>query len=782
MPTPQNTTNQQNEETPISQIVYKYLPYWPLFILFLILFGTLGYLFLHYVPPKYEADAAFIVKDQKKGSDDSKLTASLDQINTSTIIDNEIEVIQSRTLMNEVVKKLRLYAPVFEDKPLPTSAYTSSPVLIESPNPDSLNNFAKITLKYVANKGTVLLDDSVTCKMNTWEKTPYGTLRFINNPKYDGSQNQPLFFSLMLPRNAANKALANLLAFPSDKLSSVIQLSYRDQEPQLAEDVLNSLLSVYNQAALIDKSTLAKNTLAFVQGRLDIVSHDLDSIEKKIQQYKSSTGAVNLGAQGELYLQSVSANDQKLSDVSMQASVLDEVQKFVQSKDNNAAIVPSTLGVNDPVLTNLMNNLYTKQLDYENLRKTVAENNPLLVSIRDQINKIKPDILSNIESHKRGLEASKGNLAATNSSYNSVLQNIPAKEKELLEISRAQAIKQNIYSFLLQKREESALSYASFDPDSRVVDFAQASLTPVFPPKPMFIYLASIILAFIFSIGLVYARDVLNTKILYRNDLEKLATFPIIGEIAYKKTKSPIVIEEGKRTFIAEEFRKIRIALSFLGVGEKAKKVLVTSSIPGEGKSFVAVNLAIGLALTGKKVVLVDLDLNNPVLSRILNMNGDVGISNYLTDEKEPEEIIKRVELHENLFFVPPGTLPDGPAELLSNGRIKDIIAYLDNVFDFVIIDTAPVFAVTDTYLLSDFCDATLYIVRHNYTPKVLIKRLVENNKINPLVNPAIIFNGVKPRGFFNKKNGYGYGYVYDYKQKPIKSKDSSLKKKKSLV
>src|SRR5258706_2282353 len=614
MPTPQNNTLQQNEETPISQIIYKYLPYWPIFILFLILFGAAGYAFLHYAPPKYGATATLIVKDIKKGNDDSKLTTALDQINSSTIIDNEIEVIQSRTLMNNVVKTLRLYASVYEDKLLPTSAYLSSRVLIESPNPDSLKEFPKITLKYNQDKGTLILDDTVTCKINTWEKTPYGTLRFINNPKYyTSTPNNPLFFTLILPRNMANRALSNLLAFPSDKLSSVIQLSYRDLEPHLAEDVLNTLLNAYNQAALIDKSTLAKNTLSFVEGRLEIVSHDLDSIEKQIQQYKSGAGAVNLGAQGELYLQSVSTNDQKLSDVNTQLLALDEVKKFVQNKDNNAAIVPSTLGVTDPVLTQLMTNLYTNQLEYEKLKKTVAENNPLLVSVRDQIEKIKPDILSNIESHRRSLEASKGNLYATNSSYNSVLQTIPAKEKQLLEISRAQAIKQNIYSFLLQKREESALSYASFDLDSRVIDNAQASYSPVFPPKPMIIYLASFVLALIFTIVLVTARDVLNTKILYRNDLEKLTTFPIIGEIAYKKTKSPIVIQEGKRTFIAEEFRKIRVALSFLGVGEKSKKVLVTSSIPGEGKSFVAVNLAIGLALTGKKVVLVDLDLNNPV-------------------------------------------------------------------------------------------------------------------------------------------------------------------------
>jgi len=246
----------------------------------------------------------------------------------------------------------------------------------------------------------------------------------------------------------------------------------------------------------------------------------------------------------------------------------------------------------------------------------------------------------------------------------------------------------------------------------------------------------------------------------------------------YKRTDNPIVIEEGKRTFIAEEFRKIRLALVFLGIGEKSKKILITSSIPGEGKSFIAANLAVSLALTGKKVVLVDLDLNNPSLGKILKVDEEFGISDYLTGEKEPEEIIKRLAVHENLFFVPPGSLPAGPSELLLNGKVKDIISYLENIFDFVIIDTSPVLVVTDTYLLSDYCDATLYVVRHNYTPKMFIKRIAENNKINPLTNPAIIFNGIKARGISKNHYGYGYNYIYEYKQKPIKGR----KEKKSVA
>ena len=773
METPANNSH-DNEEVHSKPILLKYLPYWPLFLIFSALCLAGAYLYLWYATPLYQANATLIIKDQQKGYDDSKLTASLDLINTSKIIENEIEVIKSRTLMETVVRKFRLYAPIYQDAKFKTiAAYTSSPVSIEAANPDSLTESPRVYFQYDKKSGVVTLDDKHTYKVNEWATTPYGIIRFIQNPKYlDDHQNYPFYFTLVLPQNAAQRQLNSFDAFASNKLSSVIDLTYIDPVPERAEDILNGLLTSYSEAGVNEKNTLARNTLAFVEGRLNIVSHELDSIERQIQQYRSGAGAINLTSQGQMYLQNVSTNDQKLGEVNMQLAALGEVEKFVKSNDNSAGILPSTVGITDPGLTQLTNSLYNTQLEYNKLKKTVAENNPILVSLADQINKIKPDIVSHLQSQRQNLEASKQNLSSTNNSYNSVLQTIPAKEKQLLEVSRAQAIKSSIYSFLLQKREESVLASAGTDSDSRIVDKAQVLPIPVSPPKSMYLYIASIFLALVLTVGIVTAKDMLNSKVLYRDELDKLTSFPIIGEIAYKKTSNPIVIEAGKRTFIAEEFRKIRVALSFLGVGENSKKILVTSSIPGEGKSFIAANLAVSLALTGKKVVLIDLDLNNPVLGRTLNIEEAYGISDYLSGEKEPEEIIKRVAIHENLFFVPAGTLHPGPSELLANGKVKDIIHYLENIFDFVILDTAPVFAVTDTYLLSDYCDATLYVVRHNYTPKAIIKRIAENNKINPLTNPAIIFNGVKSRGFSKStSNGYGYNYVYEYKQKPTKLK-----------
>jgi tyrosine-protein kinase Etk/Wzc len=762
--------SEENEETFTQRITSKYLPYWPLILFSMLLAVAIAYGYLKYATPIYEANATLIIKDEKKGNEESKLMESLDQISAKKIVENEIEVLQSRRLMTDVVKRLGLYAPILEDKGLKTvSAYYSSPVSILSPYPDSLIHSKKdIKLDIDSSKNEVILNDKLRYPIDTIVATPYGKLKFIANKNYELPEKPhgQFYFNLNRPRMVAGGFLGSLKAESSGKLSSIIDLTYRDEIPERAESILNQLIASYRRSEMEEKDALAKNTLAFVEDRLGIVSHDLDSIEKKVQQYKSGRNAVDISTQGQLFLQNVSANDQKLSEVNMQLSVLNQVEKFVASKDNtNGAIVPSTLGISDPMLSQLLDKLYSSELEYNQLKKTVGENNPKLVAVSDRINKIRPNILDNIQSQKQSLIASKENLFSTNNAYNSMLQSVPQKERQLLDISREQQIKSDIYSFLLQKREESELAYASTVSNNRVVDDAQASPDPV-SPKKMLIYLVAIVLFLGLSFAIITIRESFTGKVLYRNELEARTTIPIIGEVAFDKSKSPIVIEAGRRSLVAEEFRKLRISLSFLGIDANHKKILVTSSISGEGKSFIAANLAVSLALTGKKVALVDMDLNNPTLSKILNIPPDQGVTEFLTGEKDPEEIIKVIEEHKNLFFIPSGSLPENPSELLSNGKVKELIDYLEGIFDMVIIDTSPLVLVTDGYILTGLCDATLYVVRHKYTPKMLIKRIDENNHINPINNPAIIFNGVKSRGFFKNNYGYGYDYVYGNKER----------------
>ncbi len=771
-------TKDEDEESLLQQVASKYLPYWPWFLLaFAVAIGG-AYGYLKFATPLYEAKAAILIKDEKKGNEESKMAASLNLISSNVIVENEVEVLQAYSLMKKVVNALHLYAPVFEEGKLhPVSAYGNSPVMIEVPSPDSIRQFSnrdsikkysKIYFSYDENDQSVIVGKN-QFPVHQFVNTPYGTLKFVPNSSYH-KEDKPVsyYFTLINPATVVSDLLGSLKVESAGKLSSIINLSYRDAVPERAEDVLSQLIKTYRQSEINEKDTLAKNTLVFVEERLRVASNDLDSIEKKIQEFKSGKGAVDISTQGQLYLQNVSANDQKLSEVNTQISELDQVEKFVKNNEYGGAIVPFSVavGVSNPVLSQLIDQLYTTELQYEKLKKTVGENNPNLVAIQDQINKIKPNILQNIQSQKQSLLAARQNINATNGSYNSILQTVPQKERQLLDISREQQIKSNIYAFLLQKREESALAYASTVSSNRIVDEAHTLPDPV-SPKKMVVYLIALVACLGVTVAVISMKESLLGKVQYRSEVESRTTIPIIAEIDFDKSKSPVVITSGKRSFLSEQFRKLRISLSFLGIDNSHKKILVISSIPGEGKSFIAANLAVSIAHTEKKVVLVDLDLNNPTLSTILNADHEHGVTEFLSGEKEPEEIINRNPDHENLFFISAGTIPENPSELLSAEKAKELLDYLENIFDVVVIDTSPVGLVNDGYILTGLCDATLYVVRHNYTPKTLIKKIDENNRINPITNPAIVFNGVKTRGFLRNYYGYGYQYGYGNKKKP---------------
>ncbi len=769
----------QKEESLFVKMMNKYLAYWPIFLLFLVFSSGLAYVYILYASPKYEATASLIIKDEKKGNDDSKLMESLNMINAKKIIENEIEVLQSRPLIDNVVNKLHLYAPVFQETKFNSlSAYQEAPLTIESFNPGLVKKVKeKLYLKYNSLNGIVFINNQPIGPINEWLTTTYGKFKFSPNEKYNISNNQyPYYFNLLEVKEAAENLLGNLKVTASNKLSSVINLSYKDYKTNLAEDVLNELIIAYNNEAITEKNALAKKTLSLIEERLNIVGGDLSAIEQKIQQYKAGSEAVDISTQGQLFLQNVSANDQKLSDVNMQLSVINQLENHIQTNNSNVGISPSTLGVSDPTLSQLLNSLNIAELEREKLKKTVAENNPLLVSVTDQINKIKPNIIDNIQSQRNNLEANKKYLAATNSRYSNMLHSIPVKERQLLEISRDQNIKSGIYSFLLQKREESELSYASNLSDTRVVNYAQSSNSPVSPNK--LIILAAIIIAtFGLPIALVNTMETFSPTILYRNEIEALTSIPIIGELGYNKSKKQLLIEAGKRSFIAEEFRKIRFSLQYLGIDSTHNKILLTSSISGEGKSFISANLAISFSLTGKKVALVDLDLHNASLGKIFAKDKEPGVCDYLMGNKRLEEIINPVLKYDNLFFISSGGIQQDPSELLENGMIEEMISLLGKRFDVLIIDTAPIVLVTDAHVLSACCNTTLYVVRHKFTPKILLKRFDDNNEVNPLTNPAIIFNGVKKRGYLSNNSGYGYGYTYG-----DKSKSRMLIKNKAAV
>jgi tyrosine-protein kinase Etk/Wzc len=757
-------SNNPHGDNIISQLWSKYSPYWPLFLFFLIIGGIGARFYLKYKIPVYESTATILIKDEKKGDDDSRIIESLNLLSTKKIIENEIEVLKSKELMMQVVRKLRLYAPIYEKGKLnDISAYLSSPVSIEVANPDSLiETEDKVFFKYDSSTRKITIQDKQYL-LGQWVNTPYGRLKFI--PQNGKSRGQ-LYFTLINPKKVTFSLVNRLDVLAPNKLASVINLTLRDAIPKRSEDILNELITVYDIAALSDKNKLADNTLNFLDERLGIVSHDLDSIEQKLKGYKSSTGSVDISSQSALFLQNVSANDQKVSEVSNQLTILDQVENYVKSKDNASSVVPSTSGISDPTLPQLLSKLYEGQLQYEKLKRTRGDNNPAVLDQKAEIDRIRPGILENIQNERENLQAGRSNLNSTNSRYSSVLQAMPQKEKDIVEITREHNIKRSNYDFLLQKQEETKLSLLSSLGDSRIIDKAQTGLFPVSPKKKL-IYIGAVLLAVLLAIGLVTINETFKRTILYRKEIESYTSIPVIGEIIYERSKNPLVIGDGKRTFIAEQFRNLRTTLPYIGLNGERKRLQVTSTVSGEGKSFIVVNLGIGLALAGKKVVVIEFDLSDPTLCDKLNVTEiNKGLTDYLTGDIKPEEIIQRTQVHENLFVIPAGWLPENPSELIMSEKVPKLLAHLSGIFDYIIIDTAPVGLLSDAYVLSNYCDATLYVVRHKHTRKASIQRLDANNKINELKNMAIVFNGVRSRGFGGNGYGYGYGYGYIHKEK----------------
>ena len=753
------------EKNMVEAFLYRYLPYWPLFTLLLILAGLGAYGYLKYfTKPVYEITADILVEDEKKGADESKLLQALN-ITSNTIVDNEIELIKSKELLKEVIDSLQLYAPIYEEGPfISYSAYSSSPIIVEVQEPNSIElpdgDENKFYFTYKKETDSVALNGK-TYPLNKWVKTYFGTAKFRKNTHLATVGTGPFYFSLNNARQVLEDLSFRLLASPASKLSSVLILKLNDEVPERGEDILNLLIRCYYRSAINNKNLLAANTLSFVQNRIETVSRELDSIENRLQQFRNQKGVINLSEQGRLYLQNVSDNDRKITDVNMQLAMLNEVEKYVLSKDNKVGIVPSVSGLqNDQILSQLVQKLYDSQLQYERLKKTIPAGNPAMYSLQNEIDNMRPTILENIQNQRNSLIAGKNSLSQGMGKFASMLQSIPQKEKQLLDISRQQAIKNDAYSFLLQKREESELAYAAMVTTSKTVNHANASFTPV-SPKKAFIFLGAIAMAVLIGFLFVNSKESLTNKIMFRSDIESITSIPIVAEIASIQGKQPLLLDinNQKQLGYIEQFHQLRFGIGLNNKLLKYKKILVTSASASEGKSFISNNLALSLAQSGKKVVLVDFDFRNPKTSASYQLTVNNGLADFFENENILMHDIIYPTTNQNLYVVPAGLPKINPTELLLKKDFDQLFNYLESNFDYIILDTAPVDPIIDAYLLADYCDAILFIIRHGYSKKAMLESLQKSQKMNAFKNVFIVFNGIKSRGFLQKGYGFGYGY-----------------------
>jgi len=770
--------SEQTEGKDLKRIFLQYTRYWYLFLLGGILALTAAFLYLrYYAVPQYSVYSTLLIKDDKSGTGLSSADAlnDLSTFKSSRNIDNETQILTSKSLMTRVINELGLYTNYYiEGKIKDIELYGStSPVkvLISSMASTAIGQGFTVSLK---NDNTFDLDDYsgkiTTYKFGQQIQKPYGTFTMVASAAKTvaGTNIIIRFQDLQKVAEHYNQVLS---VQPINKGASVLALSLVDPIPGKAKDVLSKLIDVYNREAIEDKNLMATNTLKFLDERLQYLTAGLEGVEKVVEKYKSVNGLTDITTQASTYTAQASSYNAQLSEWAIQIDLLESLENYLRNDKRNNSPVPSTLGIKDETLLGLITKFNELQLERERMLRTTESGSIFVQNLNEQLANLRANILENLRNIKRGLQITSNNLKASSGEFQSKIRRVPAMERELLEINRQQSIKQNIYSYLLQKREETALSLAATASIARVIDPAMGSDFPI-SPNSKSIYLVSLLLGLGIPFAGIYTRDLLNNKVQTQQDVVVLTPTPIIGEIAHNSSNDTVVVNKTSRSPIAEMFRLVRTNLHFAAVGKPNFVLLVTSSMSGEGKTFFSINLGASLALTGKRVVLLDLDLRKPKVATNLELPEGPGLTDYMVNNKLIiSDIVRPSESVPDMFVVSAGPIPLNPAELMMSSKFTHFLHELKEQFDYVIIDTSPVGQVADAFTLSSFVDFTIYVVRYGYTQKAQLNIIKSIHKNKTLNNPMIVLNDAKEIN----GNNYGYGYGYGYAQE--KNKKKSFKK-----
>ncbi len=573
---------------------------------------------------------------------------------------------------------------------------------------------------------------------------------------------------------------------PTSKTTSVAVISLKNSSLQRGQDFINQLLEMYNRNTNNDKNEIAQKTAEFIDERIGIISKELGSTEANLETFKRDAGITDLTSEAQIALAGNAEYEKKSVENRTQISLVNDLRKYLRG--NEYEVLPSNVGLQDAALIGAIERYNEMLIERKRLLRTSTENNPTIVNLDTSIRAMKANVQATLEGTLQGLMITKESLDREASRYSRRISNAPGQERAYVSIARQQEIKAGLYLMLLQKREENAIALAATANNAKIIDEAIADDIPVSPKGPM-IYLIALVLGIGIPVGIIYLIELTKFKIEGRADVEKLTSVPVVGDIPLTDEKNDkngsIAVFENKNNLMSETFRNIRTNLQFM-LDNDQKVILVTSTVSGEGKSFVSSNLAISLSLLGKKVVIVGLDIRKPGLNKVFHLsNKERGITQYLSNpETDLMELVQPSDVNKNLFILPGGTVPPNPTELLARNGLDRAIETLKKNFDYVILDTAPIGMVTDTLLIGRVADLSVYVCRADYTHKAEYTLINELSFEKKLPNLCTVINGVdlKKRkygyyygyGKYGKHYGYGkrYGYGYGYGQTKSERKD----------
>lgn len=764
----------------LKDFVLKLISIWPYIILSLVLTLSIAFVYLRYVTTIYKSSTSILIKDEKKGGGAALDNALLKELNLAAngkLIDNEIEVLKSYDLMEQVVTNLGLNVSIkSKGRVAERMLFSKLPFIVNVNRFDSTRQLSLLVKRDVAGALSFRINNvegpfspislNTPFKINGYELVfNPGDSAFIQSEMTFGNSDYIIHIGSI--RDATMSFLSRLKVEAASKTASVINLSLTDASQDRATKVLHELVNVYILNGLFDKNQLSAKTVDFLDKRLSLIEDDLRNVEERVANYKKLNNLTDISEESKAYLGLVSEIDVKKGDQMTQLSIIRALEDDIIKQQDKPTLVPSTLGLVEPTLLSLVERHNLLVLDYERSVSLSGPKNPRLYDISNQIKDIRIKLLENIKNLKNAFQIGLKSLEFKESELKFRLREIPAIEQNLLEIKRDLSVKSQLYYFLLEKREESAITVASAVTDSRIIERARPN--GAIYPKRLTVWFLGITLGILIPIVIFLLIDFFDNKISSKKEIEEGCFAPVLGEISFVKgLETPIVMDVRGRSAVAEQIRSIRTALSYTQKGNSLKRFLITSHRSGEGKSFTSLNLAYSYALTKKRVVILEFDLRRPRISKNLSISSNKGITTFLNGQSLLDEILIKVDRFDEEFsLIPSGPIPPNPAELILGPNMQKLMDELESRFDIIVIDTPPFGLVTDAMLLMNYVDVSIVLLRQGFSFKQVLNDTNELMRQNSNRFIYTILNGIGQR---SKYYYYGYGSYKYYDNKPERS------------
>lgn len=776
----EHLSNNNSGDFNLKKTLSVYIKQWKWFVLSIIICFAIAYVNLRYTTPQYLAVAKIMLLDDKDSSSGALKDLALFSEKEDAMVEDEMQVIKSRSFLRNVIEELSLNVQYFiKGRVYESELYKNSPIVVNFIESDSIINNTNFNFYTQVLSSTefhfYINEDDEPKKYAFGETIPTFFGGMIITPttnNIDSYVGNDIRVKLTNINYLAESLKYKIAIYPTGKSSKVLEVSLTDPVIEKAKDIVNTLIDEYNRSTIQKKNEISKNTANFINQRVDLIALDLVSVDSSIVNFKTSNKVTDVASEAGQFLSSSALNEQQLDVAKIQLSQLNYMNESLVGDSYES--IPSNLGMGDASISALSSR-YNQLLERrKTLLKSAGEQNPVVLELDQTLNGIKQNLKQSVDNSTKSLRIQIGSLENQSKRINSKIYSVPGQERKLRSIERKQGIKESLYLYLLEKREEATISLTATSPSAEIIDEAYNSAGGPVSPNKRITYIAALFLGFLIPFGVVYVSDLLDTKIHNKEDLEKeVKNITVLGEIPRVSGKDKSLIERNDRSILSESFRIIRTNFDYVSRGRDVKKygnvVFVTSTINGEGKSFFSLNMALTLANANKRVLLVGADVRNPQIYSAIKNNkskarAEIGLTEYLADKSIiVGETINEYSINNiNIDVLLSGKVPPNPAELLMSSRVKDLFDSVSGLYDYVIVDTAPSMLVTDTLLISQYAGHTIYLTRAERTEKQILnfaKELHADKKLNGMM---LVVNDVK-------QSNFGYGAKYGYYGAPAK-------------